>query len=132
MSTIEEAFRARLVAASGLAENRVFNEIPEQQPAALPIIYFERKGTPTVRRAVDTGRQLFERALFSVGVIASSTDDAATVRQALYDGLDGWRGTSLGVDILRCHRVFHGTAPIADGDFVLRIIEQDFEVTFRG
>ena len=132
MSTIEEAFRARIVAATGLAENRVFNDIPEQQPPALPIVYFSRKGTPTVRRAVDTGRQLFERAQFSVGVMADASGDASVVRKALYDGLDGWKGTSMGVDIMRCHRTFEGAAPISDGDFVLRIVEQDFEVTYRG
>lgn len=131
MSTIEEAFRARLVAVSGLAENRVFNEFPEQQPPAFPVVYFIRTGTPGATRAVDTGRRLFERAQFRVGVIGESTASESALRKTLYDGLDGWRGSSLGVELMRINRTFEGSASYEDGDYVLRITEQDYEVTYR-
>lgn len=97
----------------------------------MPSIGFVRTGTPTARRSVDTGRQLFERAQIRVEVVADSTADASAVAAALYAGLDGWRGTSLGVDILRCRRTFEGSASIQDGDRFLKIIQQDFELTYR-
>ena len=130
MSTIEEAFRARIVALATPAGERIYNEFLEQEPT-YPAIGFQRSGTPVTRRAVDTGRRLFERATFRVEVIAESSASASAVAEALYAGLDGWRGTSSGVDVMRCNRVFEGAASFEDGDRFLKIIQQDYELTYR-
>lgn len=130
MSTIEEAFRAKIEALGTTAGSRIFNEFVEQEPQ-MPAIGFQRTGTPATRRSVETGRRLFERAAFRVEVLADTAADAATVADALYAGLDGWRGTSLGVDVLRCQRTFEGAASFQDGDKFLKIIQQDYELTYR-
>jgi hypothetical protein len=130
MSTIEEAFRARIVELATPAADRVYNEVIEQEPT-MPAIGFQRTGTPAAQRAVDTGRRLFERATFRVEVIAATSASAASVSEALYAGLDGWRGTVLGVDVMRCQRTFEGSASIEDGDRFLKIVQQDFELTYR-
>lgn len=130
MSTINEALKARIVALNTAAAGRVFNEYIEQEPE-LPAIGFARVGTPEARRAVDTARRLMERATFRVEVVASSTASADEVAKSIYDGLDGYRGTVLGVDILKVSRIFEGAASVQDGDHFLKIVQQDYEITYR-
>jgi hypothetical protein len=130
MSTINEALRARIVALGTAAADRVFNEIIEQEPT-MPAIGFVRTGTPEMGRAVDTGRRVLETATFRIEIIADSTASADAVGAALYAGLDGWRGTSAGVEVLRCVRTFEGAGSVQDGDLFLKIVQQDYELTFR-
>lgn len=130
MSTINEALRARIVALGTAAADRVFNETIEQEPQ-MPAIGFVRTGTPTMPRDVSTGRRLMESATFRIEVIAASTASADAVAEALYNGLDGWRGTSAGVEVMRCVRTFEGASSIQDGELFLKIVQQDYELTFR-
>lgn len=130
MSTIEEVFCAKIISLGTAAGSRVYNEFLEQKPT-MPAIGFMRTNTPSVRRAVDTGRRIFESASFRVEVVAESAASAAAVAAALYAGLDGWRGTILDVDVMRCHRMFEGAASIEDGDQFLKIIQQDYDLTYR-
>lgn len=130
MSTINEVLRAKIIDLGTAASDRVFNEVIEQEPA-MPAIGFVRTGTPAMPRAVDTGRRLMESATFRIEVVAESTASADAVADALYDGLDAWRGTVLGVDVLRCRRIFEGASSVQDGDKFLKIIQQDYELTYR-
>jgi hypothetical protein len=130
MSSITEALRARIVALGTTAGDRVFNETIEQEPT-LPAIGFIRTGTPTAPRSVDTGRRMMETATYRLEIIAATSAAGDALAQALYDGLDGWRGTVLGVDVLRCRRTFEGSASVQDGDYFLKIVQQDYELTYR-
>ncbi len=131
MSSIEEAFRARLVALDTAAGARVYREIIEQAPPSMPVISFQRTGTPALRRDVETGRPVLQRASIRVEVLGNTVSSASEVADDLREGLDGWRGTVLGVEVLRCAMVFQGDASFSDGDFVLKIVQQDYELTFR-
>lgn len=130
MSSIEEAFKAKIVALSTAAGSRVFREVIEQEPE-MPAISFVRTGGTPYRRAIDTGIPVLRRANIRVEVIASSTASAESVTEALRTGLDGWRGTSSGVAVLRCALTFQGDASYTDGDLFLKIVQQDYEITYR-
>lgn len=130
MSSVEEAFKAKLVALNTAAGSRVFREVIQQEPE-MPAISFIRTGGSPMRREVSTGRPTLNRASFRVEVIASSSSAAESVAGALRTGLDGFRGTVSGVDILRCACVFQGDASYIDGDLFLKVVQQDFDVTYR-
>ena len=140
MSTIEEAFKAKIVSLGTAAGSRVFREVIEQEPT-MPAISFVRTGGTPFRRAIDTGLPVLRRASIRVEVIANSTSSAESVTEALRSGLDGWRGravdastspiTDLGIQVLRCALVFQGDASTVDGDLFLKIVQQDYEVTYR-
>ena len=138
MSTIEEAFKARIVALNTDAGSRVFREVIQQEPV-MPAISFVRTGGTPFRRAIDTGLPVLRRASIRVEVIANSSSSAESVTEALRAGLDGWRGTQSvpgtspmsTVQVLRCAMVFQGDASTVDGDLFLKIIQQDYEVTYR-
>lgn len=128
--SIEEAFKARIVELETDAEDRVYREVIEQQPD-MPAISFLRTASPQAPRDVETGRQLLQRATIRVEVIANTLASSDAVAEALRDGLDGWHGTSAGVEVLRCALTFQGDASVADGDLLLRIVQQDYDVTYR-
>lgn len=130
MSSIEEAFKAKVVALGTDAGDRVFREVIEQEPT-MPAISFVRSGGTPMRRQVDTGVPVLQRASIRVEVIAESSASAESVTSALRAGLDGWRGNSAGVDVLRCACVFQGDASYVDGDLFLKIVQQDYELTYR-
>jgi len=138
MSSIEEAFRAKIVALNTDADERVFREIIEQEPE-MPAISFVRTGAPPMRRLIETGVPALNRANIRVEVIASTSASAETVAAALKSGLDGWRGTQIipdtspaqSVEVLRCAMVFQGDASYVDGDLFLKIVQQDYELTYR-
>ena len=130
MSTIEEAFKARVVALGTDAGDRVFREVIEQEPT-MPAISFIRSGGTPMRRLVETGIPVLQRASIRVEVIAESSASAESVTAALRSGLDGWRGSSAGVEVLRCACVFQGDASYVDGDLFLKIVQQDYELTYR-
>lgn len=139
MSSIEEAFKAKLVALDTDAGSNVFREIIEQEPAALPVISFTRTGAPPMPRILETGVPCLQRANIRVEVIADSSATAESVTAALRAGLDGFRGpvTVPGtspegrVEVLRCACVFQGDASFVDGDLMLKIVQQDYELTYR-
>ena len=128
--SIEEAIKARIVALGTSAGTRVYREVIEQQPE-MPAIAFWRTATPQSPRDVATGFQMLRRAVIRVEVIANSLASSDAVAEALRAGLDGWRGTISGVDVLRCALTFQGDASYADGDLLLRIVQQDYDVTYR-
>ena len=97
----------------------------------MPAISFVRTGGTPMRRIIDTGLPALNRASIRVEVIANTSASAESVAAALKTGLDGWRGTSSGVDVLRCAMTFQGDASYVDGDLVLKIIQQDYELTYR-
>jgi hypothetical protein len=130
MSSIEEAFKARVVALGTAAGDRVFREIIEQEPV-MPAISFIRSGGTPLRRNIETGVPVLQRANIRVEVIADSSAAAESVTADLRAGLDGWRGSSAGVDVLRCACVFQGDASYVDGDLFLKIVQQDYELTYR-
>ena len=130
MSSIEEAFKAKIVALDTDAGENVFREIIEQEPT-MPAISFTRTGGTPMRRDLATGIPVLHRANLRVEVIANSSASAESVASDLQTGLDGWRGTSSGVDVLRCALTFQGDASYTDGDMVLKIVQQDYEVTYR-
>lgn len=130
MSTIEEAFKAKIEALGTAAGTRVFREVIEQEPE-LPAISFVRTGGTPYRREISTGIPVLRRANIRVEVIANSTASAESVSEALRSGLDGWRATQSGVTVLRCALVFQGDASHVDGDLFLKIVQQDYEVTYR-
>lgn len=130
MSSIEEAFKARIVAVGTVPSDRVFREAIEQEPV-MPAIAFVRTGGAPGERDVSTGQAMVQKAAFRVEIIADSSASAATVVSALRAGLDGWHGTSLGVDVLRCVLIFESEASSTDGDQFLKIVQQDYEVTHR-
>lgn len=130
MTTIEEAFKAKIEALATAAETRVFREVIEQEPV-MPAISFVWTGGTPYRRNVETGIPVLRRAALRVEVIADSTASAESITEALRLGLDGWRGTQSGVDVLRCALVFQGDASHVDGDLVLKIVQQDYELTYR-
>lgn len=130
MSSIEEAFKARIVTIATPAGDRVFREAIEQEPE-MPAIAFTRTGGAPTTRDLATMQALLQRATFRVEVVADSTASAAAVCAALRAGLDGWHGASLGVDVLRCALIFEGEASYSDGDRFLKIVQQDYELTHR-
>jgi hypothetical protein len=130
MSSIEEAFKAKLVALATGAGSNVFREVIEQEPD-MPAISFTRTGGPPMRRILETGIPALQRANMRVEVIANNSASAESVSAALRAGLDGWRGTSSDVQVLRCACVFQGDASYVDGDLVLKIVQQDYELTYR-
>lgn len=130
MSSIEEAFKARVVALNTAAGARVFREVIEQEPV-MPAISFVRTGGAPLPRLIDTGVPALQRATLRVEVIASTSASAETVGASLKAGLDGWRGTSLGVDVLRSACVFQGEASFVEGDLFLKIVQQDYELIYR-
>lgn len=130
MSSIEEAFKARIAALGTPAADRVFREAIEQEPD-MPAIAFTRSGGAPVGRDIATLAPLMQRATFRVEVIADSTASASAVCAALRAGLDGWHGTSLGVEVLRCVLTFEGEASYSEGDRFLKIVQQDYDVTHR-
>lgn len=139
MSSIEEAFRAKIVALSTDAGSNVFREVIEQEPAAFPVISFTRTGAPPMPRLLETGVPCLQRANIRVEVIADSAASAESVTAALRAGLDGFRGTVSvtdtspvgSVEVLRCACVFQGDASYVDGDLMLKIVQQDYELTYR-
>lgn len=130
MSGIEEAFKARIVALATPAGDRVFREVIEQEPA-YPSIAFQRTGGGPLQRDVATLQAMLQRATIRVEVLADSSASASSVVSALRAGLDGWRGASLGVEVLRCVLTFEGEASLVDGDQFLKIVQQDYEITHR-
>jgi hypothetical protein len=72
-------------------------------------------------------------------VLAATSGAAESVAAALKTGLDGWRGTQTipdtspaqSVEVLRCAMSFQGDASFIDGDLFLKIIQQDYELTYR-
>lgn len=130
MSSIEEAFKAKIVALDTDAEDRVYREVIEQEPD-MPAISFVRTGAPPMQRMLESSTPCLQRANFRVEVIASTSASAETVTAALRAGLDGWRGTSSGVEVLRCALTFQGDASYVDGDLFLKIVQQDYELTYR-
>jgi hypothetical protein len=131
MSSIEEAFKAKIVSLATAAGSNVFREAIEQEPD-MPAIAFTRTGGPPMQRILETSVPALQRATMRVSVIADSVASADSVATALRTGLDGWRGTSLGVQVLRCACTFaHGDNSYVDGDVALRIVEQDYELTYR-
>ena len=138
MSSIEEAFRAKIVALNTDAGSRVFREVIEQEPD-MPAISFVRTGAPPMARLLETGVPVLNRANIRVEVIANTSGDAETVAAALKSGLDGWRGTIAvpdsspagSLEVLRCAMVFQGDASYIDGDLFLKIVQQDYELTYR-
>lgn len=130
MSSIEEAFKAKIVALGTAAGSNVFREVIEQEPT-MPAISFTRTGGAPMRRIIDSGVPCLNRANFRVEVIANTSASAESVAAALKAGLDGWRGTSSGVEVLRCAMGFQGDASYVDGDLVLKIVQQDYELTYR-
>ena len=130
MSSIEEAFKAKIVDLDTAAGKRVYREVIEQEPT-MPAIAFTRTGGTPMQRLVETGVPVLQRVTLRVEIIASTYASAEEVSAALRAGLDGWRGTSAGVEVLRCACTFQGEAAYADGDRVLKIVQQDFEVTYR-
>lgn len=130
MSSIEEAFKAKIIDLGTAAGSRVFREVIEQEPV-MPAISFVRVGGSVAPRALDTGIPVVQRASLRVEVIANSSASAESVTAALKTGLDGWRGTSAGVDVLRCALTFQGDASLVDGDLFLKIVQQDYELTYR-
>ena len=138
MSSIEEAFRAKIVALNTDAAARVFREVIEQEPD-MPAISFVRTGAPPMRRLLETGVPALNRANIRVEVLAATSGAAESVAAALKAGLDGWRGTQTipdtspaqSVEVLRCAMSFQGDASYIDGDLFLKIIQQDYELTYR-
>ena len=138
MSSIEEAFRAKIVALNTDAGARVFREVIEQEPE-MPAISFVRTGAPPMRRILETGVPALNRANIRVEVIANTSGDAEAVAAALKTGLDGFRGAvtipdtspAESVEVLRCAMVFQGDASYIDGDLFLKIVQQDYELTYR-
>jgi hypothetical protein len=138
MSSIEEAFRAKIVALNTDAGARVFREVIEQEPE-MPAISFVRTGAPPMARLLETGVPCLQRANVRVEVIADTSASAESVTAALRAGLDGFRGTVSipdtspvgSVEILRCACVFQGDASYVDGDLMLKIVQQDYEITYR-
>ena len=128
--SIEEAVKAKIVDLQTDAEGRVFRGVIDQEPV-MPAIAFWRTGSPEVRRDVETGQQLLQRATIRVEVIARTLAESDSVAEALRAGLDGWHGLSAGVEVLRCAMTFQGDASTADGDLLLRIVQQDYDVTYR-
>jgi hypothetical protein len=131
MSSIEEAFKAKIVALATDAGSNVYREIIEQEPDSLPVISFTRTGAPPMTRLLETSVPVLNRANFRVEIIADSYADAESVASALKSGLDGWNGTSATVQVLRCAMVFQGDAAYSDGDKTLKITQQDYELTYR-
>jgi len=139
MSSIEEAFRSKIVALNTDAGARVFREIIEQDPGTMPVISFTRTGAPPMARLLETGAPCLQRANIRVEVIADTSASAESVTAALRSGLDGFRGTVSvtdtspvgSVEILRCACVFQGDASYVDGDLMLKIVQQDYEITYR-
>jgi hypothetical protein len=123
MSSIEEAFKAKIVDRDTAAGKRVFREVIEQEPE-MPAIAFTRTGGTPMDRLLETGVPVLQRVNLRAEVIASTYASAEEVSAALRDGLDGWRGASLGVEVL-------GEASYVDGDKVLKIVQQDYELTYR-
>ncbi len=130
MSSIEEAFKAKVVALDTAAGKRVFRETIEQEPV-MPAIAFTRTGGTPMQRLLETGIPVLQRVSLRAEVIADTYASAEEVSAALREGLDGWRGTSVGVEVLRCACTFQGEASFADGDKVLKIVQQDYELTYR-
>jgi hypothetical protein len=108
----------------------VFREVIEQEPT-MPAISFTRTGGAPMRRLLESGVPALQRANVRVEVIANTVASAESVAADLRAGLDGWRGSSLGVDILRCACLFQGDASYVDGELVLKIVQQDYELTYR-
>lgn len=130
MSSIEEAFKARIVALNTAAADRVFREVIEQEPA-MPAISFARTGGTPLARDMETRLPVLQRANLRVEIVANSSGSASGLAAALRAGLDGWFGTSAGVEVLRCACTFEGEASVAEGDLFLKIVQQDYELTFR-
>jgi hypothetical protein len=130
MSSIEEAFKAKIVALDTDAGTNVYREVIEQEPT-MPAISFTRTGGTPMRRDLANGTPVLQRANLRVEVIASTSASAESVASDLRTGLDGFRGTVSSVDILRCALTFQGDASYVDGDLVLKIVQQDYEVTYR-
>lgn len=130
MSSIEEAFKAKVVALDTAAGKRVYREVIEQEPV-MPAIAFTRTGGAPMQRLLETGVPVLQRANLRAEIIAASYASAEEVSAALRAGLDGWRGTSLDVEVLRCACTFQAEAVYADGDRVLKIVQQDYEITYR-
>ena len=137
MSSIEEAFKAKIVALNTAAGARVFREVIEQEPD-MPAISFQRTGGAPMTRLLETGVPCLQRANIRVEVIAGTSGDAESVAAALKTGLDGWRGAATiptspqqTVEVLRCAMNFQGDASYIDGDLFLKIIQQDYELTYR-
>ena len=61
MTTIEEAFKAKIEALATAAETRVFREVIEQEPVITAISFVRTGGTP-YRRNVETGIPVLRRA----------------------------------------------------------------------
>lgn len=131
MSSIEEAFKAKIVALNTAAGSNVFREVIEQEPDAFPVISFTRTGAPPMPRLLESGVPCLQRATFRVEVLANTSASAELVTAALRTGLDGWKGTSADVEVLRCACVFQGDASYVDGDLFLKIVQQDYELTYR-
>jgi hypothetical protein len=130
MSSIEEAFKAKLVALGTTAGSRVYREVIEQEPV-MPAISFVRTGGAPMPRLLDTGVPALQRVTLRVEVIANSSASAEAVASALRSGLDGWRGASLGVEVLHTACVFQGDASFVEGDLFLKIVQQDYELIHR-
>lgn len=128
--SIEEAFQSKIIALGTAAGDRVFREVIEQEPT-MPAVSVTRTGASPLPRLMETGKVALQRASIRVEVIANSAASAEAVSAALRDGLDGWRGTQSGVDVLHCGFVYQGDAAYVDGDMMLRIVQQDYELTFR-
>ncbi len=138
MISIEKALRAKIVSLNTDAGSRVLNEFPEQEPET-PTIIFERVGSPMMRRLLETGVPALNQATYRVSIIAISTDTAEPVAAALKAGLDGWRGTvtipdtspAESLDVLRCAMTYRGDSSLLDGDLFMKIIQQDYQLTYR-
>lgn len=97
----------------------------------MPAISFVRTGGAPQERDLATLQPLLQKATIRVEVIANTTASAADVCASLRAGLDAWRGTVLGVDVLRCALTFEGEASYVDGDLFLKIVQQDYELLYR-
>jgi hypothetical protein len=139
MSSIEEAFKAKIVALATDAGSNVYREVIEQEPDSLPVISFTRTGAPPMVRLLETSVPVLNRANFRVEIIADSYADAESVASDLKAGLDGFRGAitvtasspQFTLTVLRCAMVFQGDAAYSDGDKTLKITQQDYELTYR-
>lgn len=128
--SIEEAFQDKVISLGTAAGSRVFREVIEQEPV-LPAISVVRTGASPLQRDVSTGKTVLDRASIRVEIIVDTSADADALSAALKDGLDGWRGTQSGVTVLHCGLVFQGDASVVDGDRFIRIVQQDYELTYR-
>lgn len=128
---IEEALRQRIEDLDTPAAGRIYREFIEQQPERLPVVCFQRTGGAPMRRDLVSGIPVLQRASIRVEIIAETSMSSAQMVAALRAGLDGWRGMSAGLEVLRCACVFEGEASFVDGDLKLKIVQQDYDLVYR-